>query len=164
MYDLLLKNASIIDGTGRPAFSSDLAIQDGTILLPADPTHPAAETIDATGKTVCPGFIDVHSHGDRLFGTYAGQLSKTNQGITTELTGQCGTTQFPFSTDPEKRDLLLQKQGPQPEGCTEHTSLESYLTWVASQPKTCHCGISPLPTIRKSRIICPPIRSRTSSS
>ena len=76
MYDILIKQASIIDGTGRPVFTGDLAIENGTIVLPADPNQPAAEVIDGTGKTVCPGFIDVHSHGDRLFGTYAGQLSK----------------------------------------------------------------------------------------
>ena len=140
MYDILIRQASIIDGTGRPAFSADVAIQNGKLLL-NPPEADAAEIIDAAGLTLCPGFIDVHSHGDRLFGTYAGQLSKTNQGITTELTGQCGTTQFPFSTDPEKRDLLMQRIGPQPEGGAGHTSLESYLNWVNTLPKTCHFGI-----------------------
>ena len=140
MFDKLIKNASVIDGTGAPAFQADVAIKDGKLFL--NPTDPqAAEIIDAAGLTLCPGFIDVHSHGDRLFGGYAGQISKTNQGITTELTGQCGSTQFPFSTDPEKRELLLQKIGPQPEGGADHTTLESYLKWVENRPKTCHFGI-----------------------
>ena len=78
MYDLLFCNANVIDGTGASAFQANVAVKNGKIILPADPTHPTKEVINAAGKTICPGFIDVHSHGDRLFGTYAGQISKNN--------------------------------------------------------------------------------------
>ena len=60
-----------------------------------------ASVIDAAGLVPCPGFIDSHSHGDSILGTKAGQLCKTNQGITTELIGQFGMTTYPVSTDPE---------------------------------------------------------------
>ena len=136
MYDLLIKNASVIDGTGKAAFAADVAVQDGKIVM--NPVGEAEEVIDAAGLTLCPGFIDVHSHGDSLFGTEAGWLSKTNQGITTELTGQCGSTRYPFSTDPEKRELMAQKYGAQN---AAFTSLEKYLGWAETMPKTTNYGI-----------------------
>ena len=140
MYDLLIQHASIVDGTGRDAFSADVAIQDGTLVL--NPQGEAKEVIDATGLVLCPGFIDVHSHGDRLFGTEAGRLCKTNQGITTELTGQCGSTCYPVSTDPEKQSLLRQKMGRAlPAGCEDFTSLENFLKWSEAQPKTANYAI-----------------------
>jgi len=136
MYDLLIQNASVVDGTGKPAFAADVAVQDGKIVM--NPQGDAKEVIDAAGLTLCPGFIDVHSHGDSLFGTRAGQLSKTNQGITTELTGQCGSTRFPFSTDPVKKELMAQKYGREN---SEFTSLEKYLAWAETTPKTTNYGI-----------------------
>ena len=136
MYDILIKNASVVDGTGKAAFAADVAVKDGKIVM--KPVGEAKEVIDAAGLTLCPGFIDVHSHGDSLFGTEAGWLSKTNQGITTELTGQCGSTRYPFSTDPEKRELMAQKFGAQN---AEFTSLEKYLAWAETTPKTTNYGI-----------------------
>ena len=136
MYDILIKNASVVDGTGAAAFAADVAVKDGKIVM--NPVGEAAEVIDAAGLTLCPGFIDVHSHGDSLFGTEAGQLCKTNQGITTELTGQCGSTRYPFSTDPEKRELMAQKYG---RDNADFTSLAKYLEWAETKPKTANYGI-----------------------
>ena len=136
MYDLLFQNASVIDGTGRPAFAANVAVKDGKIVM--NPVEDAAEVMDAAGLTLCPGFIDVHSHGDSLFGTRAGQLAPTNQGITTELVGQCGSTRYPFSTEPVKRDLMAQKFGAQ---YAEFTSLKKYLAWAETKPKTTNYGI-----------------------
>ncbi len=139
MCDILIHGASIIDGTGAPAFRGDVAIQKGKLVMA--PHGPAAEVIDAAGLTLCPGFIDVHSHGDSILGTEAGQLCKTSQGITTELAGQCGTSRFPFSTDPEKCTLLLQKLGTVTPGIEENTTLERYLKWVNAQPKTANIAL-----------------------
>ena len=139
MYDLLFQNGSVIDGTGAPAYPADVAVLDGKIVM--NPKGEAKEIIDAAGLTLCPGFIDVHSHGDALFGTEAGQLAKTNQGITTELTGQCGTTRYPFSADPEKRSLLLQKLGPTAAPWADCTSLEQYRKAIDPLPKTCNYSV-----------------------
>lgn len=139
MYDLLIQNASILDGTGKPAYPGSIAIENGKLVL--SPTGEARETIDAHGLTLCPGFIDVHSHGDRIFGTEAGRLCKTNQGITTELTGQCGTSWYPVSTDPEKLDLLRQKETNFPDCGTDFTTLEHFQLWADAQPKTANYGI-----------------------
>jgi len=96
MLDMLVINANIIDGTGSPAYEGNVGIKDGKLIIfkKDDPfckgKDAAKQVIDAAGRVVCPGFIDAHSHGDEKFGTQDGRLFKTPQGITTELTGQCG--------------------------------------------------------------------------
>ena len=64
MYDLIIKNASVLDGTGADAFKSDIAIKDGKIAKLGTGLEGAERTIDATGLTVSPGWIDSHSHSD----------------------------------------------------------------------------------------------------
>lgn len=99
-YDLLIQNGTIIDGNGTPRFQADMAITDDKIaaigkLDAAD----AQKVIDATGRIVCPGFIDAHGHSDfTLFVNNRGE-SKIRQGITTEVTGNCGFTGGPFTED-----------------------------------------------------------------
>ena len=67
MYDLLITNASIVDGTGSPAYFGDIGVSDGKIVRIGKDLGEAKKTIDATGLTVTPGFIDSHSHSDRAF-------------------------------------------------------------------------------------------------
>lgn len=100
MYDLLIKNATIIDGSGKDRYVGDLAISGDTITAMGELQNAeAAKTIDATGKVVCPGFIDAHGHSDfTLFVNHKGE-SKVRQGITTEVTGNCGFTAAPFTED-----------------------------------------------------------------
>lgn len=105
--DVLIKNALIIDGSGRPAFKGDLGIKNGKIVT--DVTDKSADSvIDAEGLCVSPGFIDAHSHGDGVYGTDFGRLCKISQGVTTEVCGQCGSTFYPVSerTLPELKELL----------------------------------------------------------
>ena len=85
MFDTLIKGGTVVDGTGAPAFSADVAIKDGklTVLRNSEGVQ-AKEVIDAAGKYVAPGFIDAHSHGDLVLGLDYAHLCKTAQGITTE--------------------------------------------------------------------------------
>ena len=95
--DILIKNARLIDGTGKAAYIGNLGIQAGKLVLSNLP-DTAREVIDAGGKYVAPGFIDVHSHGDELIGGGSfGDLCKVNQGITTQIGGQCGVSAAPTS-------------------------------------------------------------------
>jgi len=95
MLDKIIINGTVIDGTGAPAKKCAVGIKEGKIVMnPQD--FCAKETIDANGKIVCPGFIDAHSHGDRLIGKEDGRLFKTPQGITTELCGNCGDSDAPL--------------------------------------------------------------------
>ena len=62
MYDLLIKNGQVIDGTGSPAYTADVAAKDGEIVAIRRLEEEATKTIDATGLVVSPGFIDLHTH------------------------------------------------------------------------------------------------------
>lgn len=91
MYDILIKNGQILNGTGSPAIRAEIAIKDGKIAKIARHIPGEAKTvIDATGKVVTPGFIDSHSHADSLVKTKPEQIEKVEQGITTNIAGQCG--------------------------------------------------------------------------
>ncbi|TKB28552.1 D-aminoacylase [Desulfopila sp. IMCC35006] len=97
MTDLLIKNARVIDGSGAPSFAADIAVSAGVIThVAAAIDLPYLETIDGSGLVVSPGFIDMHTHSDfsLLLEPTAG--SRVRQGITTEVTGNCGGSPGPI--------------------------------------------------------------------
>ena len=103
--DLIIQGGEVIDGSGAPATRADVGILEGAIAAVGDLSGAqAARIINATGKTVAPGFIDVHSHSDLTILVNPAAESKLHQGITTEVNGQCGFTPFPVK--PEDRELL----------------------------------------------------------
>lgn len=106
MFDVLIKNAMIIDGTGAPAFSGEVGICGKEIIKIAPSLDGDAKTvIDAAGHVLCPGFIDAHGHSDfTLFVNNRGE-SKIRQGITTEVVGNCGFTAGPI-TEEHEDDLV----------------------------------------------------------
>ncbi|MGI6177279.1 MAG: N-acyl-D-amino-acid deacylase family protein [Eubacterium sp.] len=163
MYDLILKNCRIVDGTGAPWYRGDVAVKDGRIAKigcitdaghvsgqalrnsgdadawhvsgqtlrnsgDADAGHvsgqaseagaagssgpssaqcaAAAEVVDCEDLYLAPGFIDIHSHSDETIAKYPRNESRILQGVTTELTGNCGLSTVPVSADPEKAELL----------------------------------------------------------
>lgn len=63
-YDLIIRNGTIVDGTGEARFTGDIAVKDGLIARVGEVRGDAAEEIDATGKVVTPGFVDIHTHYD----------------------------------------------------------------------------------------------------
>ena len=108
MYDLLIKNAYVIDGTGAPGFHSDVAVKDGRIAAVAPVIRGEAErTIDATGLTLTPGFIDAHSHSDVLIEEYPECIAAVEQGITTQIAGMCGESAAPISPDHVEEGLQI---------------------------------------------------------
>ena len=98
-YDILIRNGHIVDGTGSPWYSGDLAIRDGRIaaigvLCPRtapDSACPAKQTIDAAGRVVAPGFIDMLGQSELTMLVDPHLPSKIYQGITTEITGEGGS-------------------------------------------------------------------------
>jgi N-acyl-D-amino-acid deacylase len=104
MFDILIKNGCIIDGTGNPWFRGDVGIRNGMIEKVGHLNSDAKEEIDATGLIVCPGFIDSHAHSDFTLLANPMAESKIRQGVTTEVIGNCGLSAAPIKR--EHLDLL----------------------------------------------------------
>jgi N-acyl-D-amino-acid deacylase len=105
MYDLLLSNARIVDGTGSPRYQGDVALEGGKIAAVGEVSdREARRVIDVEGAVVAPGFIDLHSHSDMQLPEYPRGESMITQGITTQLVGNCGLSPFPVV--PEKIEFL----------------------------------------------------------
>lgn len=94
--DILIKNGSVIDGTGKKEFIADVGIKDGKIVLIGKINADAVQIIDAKGLKVVPGFIDIHSHTDADLIINPRAESKIRQGVTTEITGQDGFSWGPL--------------------------------------------------------------------
>ena len=105
MYDLIIKNGTVYDGTGRKPFFADVAIKGNKIVAIGELEESSKEVIDAKGKIVAPGFVDIHTH-------YDGQVTwdpylrpSTYHGVTTVVMGNCGVGFSPCK--PEERDWLI---------------------------------------------------------
>jgi len=107
-FDLLITGGTLVDGTGAPAAPGEIGVKDGRIAAvgaPGELPRDAARTIDATGKVVTPGFIDVHTHYD-LQVLWDRMLTISPwHGVTSVVMGNCGFGAAP--TRPEHRELIL---------------------------------------------------------
>src|SRR3954463_4075894 len=88
-YDLLIQNARIADGTGAPLVTGSIAVKAGRIVAVGEVAGSAAVTIDAEGRVAAPGFIDVHTHSERIPKLPAAE-NFVRMGVTTIVTGNCG--------------------------------------------------------------------------
>ncbi len=97
--DILIKNTQIIDGTGKPAFKGNIAIQGDRITAVGETENDAVVVIDGSGLVTCPGFIDSHTHADMTGMLYPLAENFVMQGTTTVLTGMCGFSLAPRAED-----------------------------------------------------------------
>jgi len=104
-YDVVVKDARIVDGRGAPAYSGDVAIEGSRIAAVGKVSGTATRTIDAGGQVVAPGFIDAHTHYDAQLLWDPTANPSTAHGITTILTGNCGYTLAPVR--PDDQDYLM---------------------------------------------------------
>lgn len=113
VLDVLIQGGTIVDGSGQNRFVGDVGVQGNRIVTVANQiTDEAHRTIDATGFTVCPGFIDVHAHDD-LAVLYDPALPyKILQGVTTTIIGNCGHSVAPMPENHRLRDELRQYMEP----------------------------------------------------
>src|SRR5262245_28987573 len=116
-YDLVIRNARVLDGTGNPWFPADIGIRGGRIAAVGGLAGAAAaRTIDAAGKYVAPGFIDIHSHADDGSGPRGGfrdadarrraAPNLVSQGITTVVVNQDGRSPWPLAEQKSQIEKL----------------------------------------------------------
>ena len=120
--DIIIRNGTVIDGTGAEGFQGDVAVSGDRVSAVGDLGAMTASTeIDAQGQVVAPGFIDVHTHDDRYLFTHPEMAPKASQGVTTVVVGNCGFSlapwenrgeeQFPMSLWRDREDLFFASAG-----------------------------------------------------
>lgn len=114
MFDVVIKNAEVFDGTGKPPRVCNIGILDGKIVKISDDALQTVVEIDGTGLSLAPGFIDVHTHSDTHLYLNPSRWEKLKQGVTTEVGGQCGWSPAPYPANGPRdfRDYIatIQKQ------------------------------------------------------
>lgn len=106
-YDVILRNASVLDGTGRPAFPADVAIGGQRLAkIGSLGSGTATREIDVRGLTVAPGFIDAHAHDDAALISRPDMTPKLTQGVTTVIAGNCGISGAPYDQAGSPSGLL----------------------------------------------------------
>jgi N-acyl-D-aspartate/D-glutamate deacylase len=120
MFDLLIENGFIVDGSGQPGFTGDVGItHDRVVAMGELGSSEAREIIDATGLVVAPGFVDIHTHSDLTLIVDPRAESQIRQGVTTEVIGQCGASLAPCTDESRKARLLSM-------GAPDHGTWKSY--------------------------------------
>ncbi|MFL6242364.1 MAG: amidohydrolase family protein [Acidimicrobiia bacterium] len=105
-YDLVIQNGTVVDGTGSPSFRGDVAVTGDRIAAVGDVDGDGRESIDAEGRVVSPGFVDVHTHLDAQVGWDPVASSSCWHGVTSVVLGNCGVTFAPCK--PEDREYLAE--------------------------------------------------------
>ena len=96
-YDIVFRNGQVADGTGKKLFAADVAVKGDRIAAVGAPGSLKGDNeIDAAGKVVAPGFIDVHTHDDTALIDNPTMAMKASQGVTTVVAGNCGISLSPM--------------------------------------------------------------------
>jgi N-acyl-D-aspartate/D-glutamate deacylase len=127
VHDLVIRNGRVIDGSGGPARQADVAIDGDRITLVGHVDEPGRREIDAAGRLVTPGWVDIHTHYDGQ-ATWDPDMSPSSwHGVTTIVMGNCGVGFAPADRDPVRREWLIQLM----EGVEDipGTALAEGMTW-----------------------------------
>jgi N-acyl-D-aspartate/D-glutamate deacylase len=138
--DLVIRGASVYDGSGAPGRVTDVGVAADRIAAVGDlTTEPAARVVDATGLALAPGFVDVHSHDDFAVFLTPEMDFKVGQGVTTDVVGNCGLGAAPFSA----ARVYLTFFGADPRSSTlpEWDDYAGYLDAVDADPPSCNVSV-----------------------
>jgi N-acyl-D-amino-acid deacylase len=141
-YELLIRNATLIDGTRAPRFEADIAISAGRIAAIGDLSRSKADVeLDAAGRIVAPGFIDAHTHDDRLMLSAPDMAPKVSQGVTTVVAGNCGVSLAPAPRGMAKPVTppldLMDAEG----SWFRFRSFREYVEALRAQPPATNCAL-----------------------
>jgi N-acyl-D-amino-acid deacylase len=136
-FDLLLRNAVIFDGTGEARYHGDVAVADGRIAAVGRLDAAwAGDTRDLRGLAVAPGFIDVHTHDDRLLLADPSMAPKASQGVTTVVVGNCGISLAPLGNREAVPPLNLVANGES----QRFDSFADYFARLMIEPAAVNCA------------------------
>ena len=99
MLDYVFRNGTVVDGSGGLRRAADVGVKRGRIAMVGTVNQAARHEINATGMIIAPGFIDVHTHDDRLALIQPAMNPKISQGVTTVICGNCGIAAAPAPLD-----------------------------------------------------------------
>src|SRR6266850_4549986 len=141
-FELLIRNATLIDGTRAPRFEADIGVSSGKIVSVGSLTNAKADVeIDACGKIAAPGFIDAHTHDDRLMLSAPDMAPKVSQGVTTVVAGNCGCSLAPAPNGmraPVTPPLDLLDEGG---GWFRFPTFADYVAQLEAEPAATNCAL-----------------------
>ncbi|MBM4221088.1 MAG: amidohydrolase family protein [Gammaproteobacteria bacterium] len=127
-FEVVVLGGQVLDGTGAPAFTADIGVsQDRIVAIGRIAKEQARHVVDANGLHVAPGFIDIHTHSDGEIKVYPMAESRVRQGITTEVTGNCGDSAAPLDgSEADRIRAEWKEKGVE----ASWTGMASYCEWV----------------------------------
>src|SRR5882762_8008324 len=140
-FELLIRNATVIDGTRAPRFQADIGVLSGKISRIGKLKEKGEVEIDASGKIAAPGFIDAHTHDDRLMLSAPEMAPKVSQGVTTVVAGNCGVSLAPAPRGMPKPVTppldLMDDEGT----WFRFSTFGSYVEQLKSKPAATNCAL-----------------------
>ncbi|RAK62525.1 N-acyl-D-amino-acid deacylase family protein [Phenylobacterium kunshanense] len=148
MFDVIVKGGLVVDGTGAPAFTGDVAVKDGRIAAVGKVEGEARQVVDAAGRVVAPGFIDPHTHFDVQLLWDGAARPALEHGVTTIVPGNCSLSLAPLKAADRRRvvGMFQQIEEMPPEAFTTafEWSWEDFAGYVAAIRKGLSINVAPL--------------------
>lgn len=139
--DVIIKRGNIIDGSGSPGYFADIAVKDGKIAKIGNlDTEDAEQFVNAGGLVVSPGFIDIHAHNDGFIFIDNSAFYKLAQGVTTEISGNCGEGLAPVAKKYQKEIEEYYKSYYPPENFSDFVSYRYFFQCIEELRKGINVG------------------------